>query len=189
MMPVKKPVATNHTAAHGQGSSSVDQHVCPNITRMTVKTKVWFELDGDFVIGECGADLLAGIARHGSLAQAAMGAGWSYRHAWGYVRRAERVLGIPLVERVPGKGSARGMRLTLAARQLLARVDEALAANNVGHHIATINPVEPPVQIDWAHQLVAEGHAHWNGGKPTGAGRPAKITGRTASSIVREDRR
>ena len=122
MMPVKNPVAINHTAAHRQGSMSVDQHVCPNISRATVKTKLWLELDGDFVIGECGADVLAGIATHGSLARSALSAGWSYRHAWGYVRRAERVLGTPLVERVAGKGSARGMRLTPASHQLLARL-------------------------------------------------------------------
>jgi len=58
-----------------------------------------------------------------------------------------------------------------------------------GRSIATINPVEAPADVEWAHQLVAEGRAHWNGGKPAGAKSPAKITGRTASSIVLEDRR
>ena len=58
-----------------------------------------------------------------------------------------------------------------------------------GRLIATINPVEPPVDVDWAHQLVTEGRAHWSGGKPTGAKRPATIIGTTASSIVLEDRR
>ena len=58
-----------------------------------------------------------------------------------------------------------------------------------GRLIATINPVEPPVDVAWAHQLVTEGRAHWSGGKPTGAKRPAKIMGKTASSIVLEDRR
>jgi prevent-host-death family protein len=58
-----------------------------------------------------------------------------------------------------------------------------------GRSIATINPVEMPADIDWAHQLVAEGHAHWNGGKPAGAKLSVKATGRTLSSIVLEDRR
>jgi prevent-host-death family protein len=58
-----------------------------------------------------------------------------------------------------------------------------------GRSIATINPVEPPADVDWAHQLVAEGRAHWSGGKPTGARRPARITGKAASAIVLEDRR
>ena len=59
-----------------------------------------------------------------------------------------------------------------------------------GRSIATINPVETPADIDWAHQLVAEGRAHWNGSKPTGARKPVAVTGKTtASSIVIEDRR
>jgi prevent-host-death family protein len=58
-----------------------------------------------------------------------------------------------------------------------------------GRSIATINPVETPVNIDWAHELVAEGRAHWNGDKPTGARKPVTLTGkRTASSVVLEDR-
>jgi antitoxin (DNA-binding transcriptional repressor) of toxin-antitoxin stability system len=58
-----------------------------------------------------------------------------------------------------------------------------------GRSIATINPVEAPADVDWVHQFVSEGRAHWNGGKPTGAKRPANITGKTAASIVLEDRR
>lgn len=58
-----------------------------------------------------------------------------------------------------------------------------------GRAIAMINPVEAPADMGWAHQLVAEGRAHWNGGKPAGASRPGKVTGRTASSMVIEDRR
>ena len=69
------------------------------------------------------------------------------------------------------------------------RAGARLLVTEHGRSIATINPVDAPADVDWAHQLVAEGHAHWNGGKPTGATRPAKITGRTAASIVIEDRR
>jgi hypothetical protein len=58
-----------------------------------------------------------------------------------------------------------------------------------GRSIATINPVEVPADIEWVHDLVAEGRAHWSGGKPTGARRPPKLTGKTASSVVLEDRR
>ena len=69
------------------------------------------------------------------------------------------------------------------------RAGTRLLITERGRSIATINPVEAPADVDWAHQLVAEGHAHWNGSKPTGARRPPKITGKTASSIVLEDRR
>ena len=64
-----------------------------------------------------------------------------------------------------------------------------LVVTERGRSIATISPVEAPADVDWAHQLVAEGRGHWNGGKPTGAKRPAKIAGKTASSIVIENRR
>jgi prevent-host-death family protein len=69
------------------------------------------------------------------------------------------------------------------------RAGARLLVTERGRSIATINPVEAPADVDWAHQLVAEGHAHWNGGKPTGATRPATLAGRMASSIVLEDRR
>lgn len=59
-----------------------------------------------------------------------------------------------------------------------------------GRSIATISPVEAPADVDWAHQLVAEGRARWNGGKPSGAREPVKLRGgRTAASVVLEDRR
>ncbi len=69
------------------------------------------------------------------------------------------------------------------------RAGARLLITDRGRSIATISPVEAPPDVDWAHRLVAEGDAHWSGGKPTGASWPAKITGRTASSIVLEDRR
>ena len=69
------------------------------------------------------------------------------------------------------------------------RAGAQLLVTEHGRSIATINPVDAPADVDWAHRLVAEGHAHWNGGKPTGAKRPTKNTGRTVSSIVIEDRR
>jgi len=59
-----------------------------------------------------------------------------------------------------------------------------------GRSIAVIHPVETSADTDWAHQLVAEGHAHWNGGKPIGVDTPVAVTGkRTAASVVLEDRR
>jgi prevent-host-death family protein len=64
-----------------------------------------------------------------------------------------------------------------------------LAVTERGRTIATISPVESPQHVDWAHQLVAEGHAQWNGGKPGGSPRPSKLTRKTAASVVLEDRR
>lgn len=58
-----------------------------------------------------------------------------------------------------------------------------------GRSIATISPVEAPADVDWAHRLVAEGRAHWSGGKPAGNLRSPRVTGsRTVSDTVLEDR-
>ena len=69
------------------------------------------------------------------------------------------------------------------------RAGARLLVTERGRSIATINPVQAPADVDWAHQLVGEGRAHWRGGKPTGAKRPEKVRGKSASSMVLQDRR
>jgi prevent-host-death family protein len=64
-----------------------------------------------------------------------------------------------------------------------------LAVTERGRTIATISPVDSPAAVDWAHELVAAGRAHWNGGKPTGTARAPKVSRQTAASVVLEDRR
>jgi molybdate transport system regulatory protein len=109
------------------------QNAHENIIAAQVKTKVWLELGGEFFAGDGGIHLLGGILRLGSLARTVREIGWSYRHAWGYLRRAERALGTPIVRNRPGRGSARGMELTETGGLLLERlhalrdrIDEAL---------------------------------------------------------------
>jgi prevent-host-death family protein len=60
-----------------------------------------------------------------------------------------------------------------------------------GRAIATIIPAQAPANVAWAHELVAEGRAQWNGGKPAGARTPlaGKPGAKTASEMVLEDRR
>ena len=109
------------------------QNAHENIIAAQVKTKVWLELGGEFFAGDGGIHLLGGIVRLGSLARTVREIGWSYRHAWGYLRRAEHALGTPVVRNRPGRGSARGMELTETGHLLLERlralrdrIDEAL---------------------------------------------------------------
>ena len=64
-----------------------------------------------------------------------------------------------------------------------------LTVTERGRSIATINPVDTPADVAWAHRLVAEGRAHWSGGKPLGGARPVRVAGgRTVSDAVLEDR-
>jgi prevent-host-death family protein len=59
-----------------------------------------------------------------------------------------------------------------------------------GRAIATIGPVDPPADVEWAHALVASGQARWSGGKPAGSRHPAPtVAGRLVSAAVLEDRR
>jgi len=83
----------------------------------------------------------------------------------------------------------RDLKTNLSRHLKRVRSGARLVVTERGRSIATLSPVEAPADVDWAHQLVAEGRAHWNGGKPTGATQPARLTGKTASSVVLEDRR
>src|SRR5499426_1148280 len=118
---------------HGTRRQAALQNAHESIIAARVKTKVWLELSGEFFVGDGGIHLLGGIFQHGSLAQAVREIGWSYRHAWGYLRRAERALQTPIVRNRAGRGAARGMELTETGHLLLERlralrdrIDEAL---------------------------------------------------------------
>ena len=111
-----------------------DQQERPDIS-IEPKTKVWVEYSGRFIMGDSGLHLLRAIRARGSLTLAAREVGWSYRHAWEYIRRAERVVGRALTGAVPGKGTNRGTALTdygvtilKTLTALRARVDRAVGA-------------------------------------------------------------
>ena len=118
---------------HATRRKAALQSAHESIIAARVKTKVWLELNGEFFVGDGGIHLLGGIFQHGSLAQAVREIGWSYRHAWGYLRRVERALQTPIVRNRAGRGAARGMELTETGHFLLERmralrdrIDEAL---------------------------------------------------------------
>lgn len=73
--------------------------------------------------------LLAAVKECGSIAQAGRELGLSYRHAWGMLREAERLLGQPLLERGRGQGSALtalGQTLIWADARINARLQPLL---------------------------------------------------------------
>ncbi len=118
-----------------------------------VKTKVWLERDGLFVIGDGGLRLLLGIIEHGSLLRAARDIRWSYRHAWGYLRRAEAALGTPLTEARPGKGASRGTTLTEAGRLVVERLAE------IRNRIDDVVGASGPTAADVASRAKRAAHA------------------------------
>jgi molybdate transport system regulatory protein len=128
-----------------------------------VKTKVWLERGGHFVIGDGGLRLLLGILEHGSLLAAARQIRWSYRHAWGYLRQAEAVLGTPLTESRPGKGASRGTVLTEAGRLVIERLAEI--RNRVDDAVGPLGPT--------AADVASRGRRVSSEARSTGARAPA----------------
>jgi molybdate transport repressor ModE-like protein len=121
-MPPKKARAGSLTERKPTGDDAAVQSVQRNIIAAHLRTKTWLELDGHFVIGDGGLKLLLAILEYGSLLGAARAIGWSYRHAWGYLRHAEAALGAPLTVSRPGRGAARGTLLTESGRLVLERL-------------------------------------------------------------------
>jgi len=99
------------------------------IERLVPKAKLWFELNGELILGRGGALLLRGIDEYGSISQAVKALpkdelgemeSPSYRFAWGYLRKVEERLGAPIVEKRRGhREGTGGTALTELGQQLL----------------------------------------------------------------------
>jgi molybdate transport repressor ModE-like protein len=122
-----------------------------------VRTKVWLEAGGRFVMGDGGLRLLLGIVQHGSLVKAAQAIGWSYRHAWGYLRHAEEALGTPLATSRSGKGRARGMDLTETGRRLLERLQ--VAREQIDKAVGPSGPTDAEIAARAAAIRLRQGRA------------------------------
>jgi molybdate transport system regulatory protein len=77
-------------------------------------------LPGGDLVGPGRADLLEGIARHGSIAAAGREMGMSYRRAWTLVADIARSFGAPVVETAPGGAGGGGASLTELGARVLA---------------------------------------------------------------------
>jgi molybdate transport system regulatory protein len=86
--------------------------------QLQVKSKVWLEANGKFIIGEGGITLLEAIDRLGSIQKAARRLGWSYRHTWGYLKNMERNGGMQFVVARHGGTARGGTDLTPEGRKL-----------------------------------------------------------------------
>jgi len=88
--------------------------------RLSVGVKLWLQAGGGHAFGQGLADLLEGIARAGSLTEAARACGMSYRYAWKLIRSAEGHLGRPLVHARPGGSGGGGSALSVDGERLAA---------------------------------------------------------------------
>lgn len=78
----------------------------------TVGIRVWVEREGQTVLGEGRAELLAAIDQERSITKAAKTAGMSYRRAWTMIQEVNAAAGETLVEAAVGGKQGGGARLT-----------------------------------------------------------------------------
>ena len=84
----------------------------------------------------------------------------------------------------------RELKANLSRHLKRVRSGARLVVTERGRAIASIQPMQTPGDVDWAHALVAAGRAQWSGGKPKGATPPAPIRrGKSVSDAVIQDRR
>lgn len=84
----------------------------------------------------------------------------------------------------------RELKANLSRHLKRVRSGARLVVTERGRAIASIQPIETPDDVEWAHALVASGRAQWSGGKPEGAKSLVRRKGhKTVSDAVIEDRR
>ncbi|MFW6117565.1 MAG: winged helix-turn-helix domain-containing protein [Thermoproteota archaeon] len=90
--------------------------------------KLWFEIGGQYVLGEGTYHLLDQINKKDSIAAAARATEMSYRHAWNLIREVEEHLGESVVETHIGGKHGGKSELTEAGFYLLEKYRELRAA-------------------------------------------------------------
>lgn len=91
------------------------------MAELKAKSKVWLEKDGELVFGIGKATILNRIQKTGSINRAAKELSMSYRHAWSYIKSAEKRLGRPLVICTKGGVSGGNTKLTPYAKELVGK--------------------------------------------------------------------
>ncbi len=85
---------------------------------MKFACRLWFVCEGK-AFGKGPYLLLEGVEKTGSLHQAALKMGMSYRKAWETLRACEKELGLALIERKVGGASGGGSTITPSGRNLI----------------------------------------------------------------------
>jgi molybdate transport repressor ModE-like protein len=102
-------------------------------------------------------DLLAAVQDSGAIAEAARSLGFSYRHAWGLVKRAEALVGHPLLLAGRGRGSTLtplAQKLIWANRRVAARLSPLLdsLASELGNELdRTLPRAAPALRLHASH--------------------------------------
>lgn len=91
---------------------------------MQVKSKVWLEKSSGLIFGSGKSSILKAIQETGSINKAARKMNMSYRHAWSYIRSAEKRIGKPLLIKIKGGKEGGGAVLTDYAVDFLKKFEK-----------------------------------------------------------------
>lgn len=91
-----------------------------------IKFKVWFEKDGEPIMGQGLESLLKAVDETGSIYQAAKRLRMNYRKAFFMIREMEHRLGKKLTESYRGGYTRGGSKLTEDARKVLNRYEKVV---------------------------------------------------------------
>lgn len=91
-----------------------------------IKFKVWFEKDGEPIMGQGLETLLKAIDQTGSIYQATKRVGMNYRKAFFMIREIEHRLGKKLTQSYRGGHKRGGSTLTEDARKLLEKYERVV---------------------------------------------------------------
>ncbi len=91
--------------------------------RVTPRTKLWLEVNSQYVFGFGISNILKAVQHTGSIKAAAKEVGKSYRHVWDKIKHAEQALGVPLVRTQVGGKNARRSELSDLAQDLVRDFD------------------------------------------------------------------
>lgn len=86
---------------------------------MEIKSKIWFEIDGQPVMGSGKLKLLLAIDETGSISEASKHIGMSYKKAWKLVKTMNESYGEPLVEKSTGGKGGGGTLLTEKGKKII----------------------------------------------------------------------
>jgi molybdate transport repressor ModE-like protein len=87
--------------------------------RVTPRTKLWLEVNSQYVFGLGISNILKAVQHTGSIKAAAKEVGKSYRHVWDKIKQAEQALGVPLVRTQVGGKDVRRSELSELAQDLV----------------------------------------------------------------------
>ena len=83
----------------------------------------------------------------------------------------------------------RELKANLSAYLRRVQAGQRVTVTDRGRAIAELVPAEPAPALEWAHAMVARGHAKWIGGKPAGLKSRVRSRGTLTSRMVIQDRR